>query len=92
MALRDAVHSRRRGQLPADGHGAIADCNTDGLQAWMVTLGTRYRFDRADLRLRDRVKLNNGPSREHGQLGERSAWPNRGEDVKQAAIGLSYSF
>ena len=66
------------------------DCSTSGLQSWMWTFGTRYRFDRQTFVYAIAAKLSNGPSARMDNWAASS--PNRGEDVKQAAIGISYSF
>jgi predicted porin len=79
------------GSCRLTGDGALGDCNTAGLQAWMVSLGARYRFDRQTFVYVIGNRLNNGPSARHDNWAT-TATPNRGEDVKQAAIGISYSF
>lgn len=66
------------------------DCSTAGLQSWLWTLGARYRFDRQTFVYAIAAKLNNGASAKMDNWAASS--PNRGEDVKQAAIGISYSF
>ena len=66
------------------------DCNTNGLAAWMLSLGTRYRFDRQTFLYVIANKLANGPSARHDNWS--ATTPNRGEDVKQMAVGISYSF
>jgi len=66
------------------------DCSTTGLDAWMWTLGARYRFDRQTFVYAIAAKLANGNSARMDNWAASS--PNRGEDVKQAAIGISYSF
>ena len=57
----------------------------------MFTLGTRYRFDRQTFVYLIAAKLTNGPSARHDNWAT-VADPNRGEDTKQAAVGISYSF
>lgn len=66
------------------------DCSTTGLQAWLWTFGARYRFDRQTFVYLIGAKLGNGTSARMDNW--KSADPNRGEDIKQAAIGISYSF
>ncbi|OAI52343.1 hypothetical protein AYO46_05800 [Betaproteobacteria bacterium SCGC AG-212-J23] len=66
------------------------DCSTTGLQAWMLSLGARYRFDRQTFVYLIANKLSNGPSARMDNWAGSN--PNRGEDIKQAAIGISYSF
>ena len=66
------------------------DCSTTGLDAWLWTLGARYRFDRQTFVYAIAAKLANGNSARMDNWAASS--PNRGEDVKQAAIGISYSF
>jgi predicted porin len=67
------------------------NCNTDGLASWLWTLGTRYRFDRQTFVYAIAAKLSNGTSARHDNWAS-VATPNRGEDVKQFALGVSYSF
>jgi predicted porin len=67
-----------------------ADCNTNGLASWMLSLGARYRFDRQTFLYLIANKLSNGPSARHDNWA--ATTPNRGEDVKQVAAGISYSF
>jgi predicted porin len=78
------------GNCQLTGTGAIADCSTVGLQSWLVTLGARYRFDRQTFVYLIGSKLNNGASAAMDNWANSN--PNRGEDIKQAAVGLSYSF
>jgi predicted porin len=66
------------------------DCSTTGLQSWMWTVGTRYRFDRQTFVYLIAAKLSNGTSAIMDNWAASN--PNRGEDIKQAAIGISYSF
>jgi hypothetical protein len=65
-------------------------CSTTGLQTWMWTLGTRYRFDRQTFVYLIAAKLNNGPAAIMDNWAASN--PNRGEDIKQVAMGVSYSF
>lgn len=67
------------------------DCSTTGLASWMLSLGGRYRFDRQTFVYLIANKLSNGPSARHDNWAT-TATPNRGEDVKQIALGISYSF
>lgn len=67
-----------------------ADCSTTGLASWMLSLGARYRFDRQTFVYLIANKLANGPSARHDNWAGSN--PNRGEDIKQAALGISYSF
>ena len=78
------------GSCKLTGQGTIADCNTNGLASSMVSLGTRYRFDRQTFLYVIANKLTNGPSARHDNWN--ATTPNRGEDVKQMAAGISYSF
>ena len=66
------------------------DCSTNGLQSWMWTFGTRYRFDRQTFLYVIGAKLSNGPSAIMDNWNVSN--PNRGEDIKQLAMGISYSF
>ena len=66
------------------------DCSTNGLASYMVSIGGRYRFDRQTFLYLIVNKLSNGASAQHDNWG--NSTPNRGEDVKQAALGISYSF
>ena len=67
-----------------------ASCTTTGLQSWMWTFGARYRFDRQTFLYAIGAKLQNGASARMDNWAASS--PNRGEDVKQMAVGISYSF
>jgi hypothetical protein len=78
------------GNCQLTGTGAIASCNTSGLQSSMVTLGARYRFDRQTFVYVIGAKLTNGASAAMDNWANSNV--NRGEDVKQAAVGISYSF
>ncbi len=66
------------------------DCNTVGLQSTLITLGARYRFDRQTFVYAIAARLQNGPSARMDNWANTD--PNRGEDVKQFAVGVSYSF
>jgi len=66
------------------------DCTTTGLQSWMWTFGARYRFDRQTFLYVGGAKLSKGASARMDNWA--GSDPNRGEDIKQAAIGISYSF
>ena len=66
------------------------DCSTTGLDSNMVSVGGRYRFDRQTFLYVIYNKLNNGASARHDNWSASS--PNRGEDVTQMAVGISYSF
>jgi predicted porin len=65
-------------------------CSTRGLDASMVSIGGRYRFDRQTFAYLIMNRLNNGPSARMDNWAASS--PNRGEDVSQVALGISYSF
>jgi predicted porin len=67
-----------------------ADCSTAGIASWMWTLGARYRFDRQTFVYVIAAKLNNGVSARNDNWNQTD--PERGGDIKQAAIGVSYSF
>lgn len=66
------------------------DCSATGLQSYMITAGTRYRFDRQTFVYLIGAKVNNGPSAAYDNWAP--ADPARGADTLQAAIGLSYTF
>jgi predicted porin len=66
------------------------DCSTTGLQAWMWSFGARYRFDRQTFVYLIGSKLSNGTSARMDNWA--GSDPNRGEDIKQVALGVSYSF
>ena len=66
------------------------DCSTTGLEAWLWTFGARYRFDRQTFVYLIGAKLGNGASARMDNWA--GSDPNRGEDIKQAAVGISYSF
>lgn len=66
------------------------DCSTTGLQSWMLTLGARYRYDRQTFVYLIAAKLSNGTAAIMDNWNNSN--PNRGEDIKQVAAGISYSF
>ncbi len=66
------------------------DCSTTGLQSWLWTVGGRYRFDRQTFVYLIAAKLSNGASA--AMSNNTSFTANRGEDTKQIALGVSYSF
>jgi predicted porin len=66
------------------------DCSTRGLDSKMISIGGRYRFDRQTFVYVIVNRLNNGASAQHDNWA--ASTPNRGEDLSQAAIGISYSF
>ena len=66
------------------------DCSTTGLASYMWTFGARYRFDRQTFLYVIGAKVGNGASARMDNWAASS--PNRGEDVKQLAAGISYSF
>jgi predicted porin len=70
--------------------GVSTPCDTVGLQGSMLSAGVRFRFDRQTFVYGIVSKLNNGPSARYDNWA--SADPERGADIKQAAIGISYSF
>ena len=65
-------------------------CSTTGLEAWLWTFGARYRFDRQTFVYLIGSKLRNGVSARMDNWA--GSDPNRGEDIKQVALGVSYSF
>jgi predicted porin len=88
-AWRFATQYLRAGSGTCQLTGGV-DCSTRGLQSWMWTVGTRYRFDRQTFVYAIAAKLSNGPSAIMDNWNASN--PNRGEDIKQVAVGVSYSF
>jgi predicted porin len=70
--------------------GISTPCDTVGLQGTMISAGVRFRFDRQTFVYGIVSKLNNGPSARYDNWANDN--PERGADIKQAAIGISYSF
>jgi hypothetical protein len=70
--------------------GMNVPCDTVGLQGTLITGGVRFRFDRQTFIYGIVAKLNNGSSALYDNWANDS--PQRGADIKQAAIGISYSF
>jgi hypothetical protein len=66
------------------------DCSATGLSSYMITAGTRYRFDRQTFVYAIVAKLQNGASARYDNWA--SSDPARGADILQAAVGLSYTF
>jgi predicted porin len=69
--------------------GGVA-CITTDLDATLISGGVRYRFDRQTFIYFIAAKLTNGASARNDNYANGS--PNRGEDLLQTAIGISYSF
>ncbi len=88
-AYRLAVQYVRAGSGNCQLTGAVS-CNTNGLASSQLNLGARYRFDRQTFVYLIASKLTNGPSAAHDNWGNGD--PNRGEDMNQWALGISYSF
>jgi predicted porin len=65
-------------------------CSTEGLRGRMLTAGVRYRFDRQTFVYAIGAALQNGESSRYDNWS--AADPNRGGEIKQAAVGLSYTF
>jgi len=65
-------------------------CSTEGLRGRMLTAGVRYRFDRQTFVYAIGAALQNGKSSRYDNWS--AADPNRGGEIKQAAVGLSYTF
>jgi len=70
--------------------GVNTPCDTVGLQGTLVSGGVRFFFDRQTFIYAIAAKLNNGPSARYDNWANDN--PERGADIKQAAIGISYSF
>ncbi len=88
-AWRAAVQYIHAGSGTCQLTGAV-DCNTTGLTATQVNIGARYRFDRQTFVYLIASRLNNGAASANDTWGNDD--PNRGEDLKQWALGISYSF
>ena len=88
-AWRFATQYLRAGSGTCQLTGGV-DCSTSGIASWMLTAGARYRFDRQTFVYLIASKLGNGASARHDNWA--ASTPNRGEDMKQIALGLSYSF
>ena len=67
-----------------------ADCSTRGLYGYMLNAGVQYRLDRQTFLYAIASKLVNGPSARYDNWAAND--PERGADILQAAIGVSYSF
>jgi predicted porin len=70
--------------------GPSTPCDTVGLQGTVISGGVRFFFDRQTFVYGIVSKLNNGPSARYDNWANDN--PERGADIKQAAIGISYSF
>jgi predicted porin len=66
------------------------NCDTNGLDGRMVTVGVAYYFNRQTLLYGIFAQLENGESARFDNWANGS--PSRGADLTQAAIGLSYTF
>jgi len=67
-----------------------ADCTTSGLNASQLTGGVRYRFDPQTFVYAIAGVLNNGKAARYDNWA--AADPERGGDILQMALGISYSF
>ena len=67
-----------------------AACSTDGLRGTMLNVGVAYAFDRQTFLYAIAGRLWNGRSSLYDNWA--NADPQRGADITQAAIGMSYSF
>lgn len=67
----------------------VGNCSTDGLEAWQLNAGVRYRFDRQTFVYLIGSRLNNGVSADYNNSGP--AIPI-GSDTTNVALGVSYSF
>jgi predicted porin len=65
-------------------------CSTDGLRGQMLTAGVRYRFDRQTFLYGIGAALKNDPAARYDNWAADN--PNRGGEIKQLALGVSYSF
>jgi predicted porin len=69
---------------------AGAGCSTEGLRGRMLTAGVRYRFDRQTFVYAIGAALQNDKSARYDNWAADN--PNRGGEIKQAALGISYTF
>jgi len=69
---------------------AGAGCSTEGLRGRMLTAGVRYRFDRQTFVYAIGAAVQNGVSSRYDNWSADN--PNRGGEIKQAAVGISYTF
>jgi predicted porin len=65
-------------------------CTTDGLEAWQLNAGVRYRFDRQTFVYLIGSKLNNGASAAYNNNSTETL--PIGSDSTNVALGISYSF
>jgi predicted porin len=65
-------------------------CSTQGLEAFLWTVGVRYRFDRQTFVYAIGALLSMDDAARHDNWA--NGTPSRGSDVTQLAIGISYSF
>ena len=69
---------------------AGAGCSTEGLRGRMLTAGVRYRFDRQTFLYGIGAALQNDKSARYDNWSADN--PNRGGEIKQLAMGISYTF
>jgi predicted porin len=69
---------------------AGAGCSTEGLRGRMLTAGVRYRFDRQTFVYAIGAALQNDKAARYDNWAP--ADPSRGAEIKQAALGISYTF
>jgi len=68
----------------------VGDCSTTGLKGQMLTAGVRYTLDKQTFLYGIAARLTNDVSARYSNFSGTD--PNRGGDVTQAALGISYTF
>jgi predicted porin len=68
----------------------IGDCNTDGLKGQLIAAGVAYDLDKNTFLFLIGAKLINGKSAIYDNWA--ASTPQRGGDVTQAAVGMTYKF
>ena len=66
-----------------------ASCDTGGLKANQISAGVTYSFDPSTSLFALLSRLTNGESARYNNSSQK---PNDGEDIKQIAVGIAYSF
>ena len=67
-----------------------AGCSTEGLRGRMLNMGVRYRFDRQTFVYTIASALQNDKAARYDNWSADN--PNRGGEIKQVALGISYTF
>ena len=72
--------------------GGGTACTTDGLDGTQYSVGAAYYLDPSFYIFGLYAILNNGASAQYNNASGQQGTPNPGEDIRQIAVGLAYTF